>query len=316
MTVRRPLALLLCLFLSAGLSAFALSIALADDGYVSDDDDSPGPLDIARFGFFQEEGRDRLTVEIFEDIDPQHLDQQLNWVAIVLDDDVANNGVESVVFVKEQGGALVARLYGPGSVWPEEERYVADLEVVSDGPRALSVFVPPDRFRPYAPYEHWAAQTSFETIGEDDRGYPECNWEAPPPRPFPANGKCYDESSGVTPTFDPSPTTSPHTDPECAFDQSGCRNTYISIFRKDAAFTGRVHHARARCQRHRKVHLKRSVAGTDPIVGTDRTTTNGAWRVPLGATGGRYYAVTKRAERRAGDSWVACKRDRSITVSG
>ena len=64
---RRSLALLVLVALAASLSAFSLSIAFADDGFVTDEDDSPGPLDIERFGFFQEEDGGHLILDLYED---------------------------------------------------------------------------------------------------------------------------------------------------------------------------------------------------------------------------------------------------------
>ena len=315
----RSLALLVFVVLAATLSAFSLSIAFADDGFVMDDDDSPGPLDIERFGFFQEEGGGRLILELYEVFDPAVLDESLNWVGFVLEDDIADGEYERAVFVRNTGDQLVARLYRDGRTGSDAGTFIGDVGVQQTDPNTLEVFIPS---RQYAPFHHWYAQTAFETIGSDDRGYPECNWATPPPRPFPPMAKCKDETMGITPTFESSPTLTdsggPPTPPPCE-GQSQCKRTYITIHYRSQSgiFRGRVRSGQSsRCLDHRLVLLQRSVAGGEmTTIGRDRTTAEGFWRVPRAAGFGRYQALVTRAERPAGGgSTFKCRRSISITI--
>ena len=300
------------------MGAAVLSVAFADDGYVTDEDDSPGPLDIARFGFFQESSGGHLTVDLYEDLDPALLDEEHNWIGFILEDDIVNDGYVNAVFVKYAAGDLEAGLYGPGRGGPDSQRFIEDVEVEMVDADTVDVFLDD---REYAAFHHWYAQTSFETIGEDDRGYPGCNWEAPPPRPTPAVGKCLDESNSVQPTIDESPhptVTSTPSDPPCAFRQSQCRKRWVSIRYKEESgvFRGRVHTGENdRCLNHRRVLLERVLgAGDVKRVGSDETTHEGYWRVPLKVKTGRFRARVLRAEKDAGEFSLGCKSMVSVTI--
>ena len=312
---RRSLALLVCLLLGASLSAAALSVAFADDGYISDEDDSPGPFDIERFGFFQEEDGGHLTIDLYENLDPTLLDEQLDWIGFILEDDIVNDGYVQAVFVTYSGTDIEAALYGPGRGGPEESRFIKPVGVQLTDPNTLDVYIDDQQ---YAWFHNWYAQTSFETIGQDDRGYPECNWPSPPPRPFPPMAKCIDESNSVNPTIESpgptygTPTSSP--DPECAFKQSQCRKNYITIHRADRSFYGVVRNRRDNCVGDRKVVLRRP---NTSVVGRDVTNAEGKWRIPLGEAHGSYHALAREMDivNSAGGS-TTCHRLRSIDIEG
>ena len=307
----RSLALLVFVVLAATLSAFSLSLAFADDGFVLDEDDSPGPLDIERFGFFQEEGGGRLILDLYEDFDPSFLDESLNWVGFILEDDIADGYYERAVFVRRTDEGLVARFYRDGRAGSAPGTFIANVEVQVTDSDTLEVFIPS---RQYAPFHHWFAQTAFATVGEEDRGYPECNWPTPPPQPFPPRAKCIDESMGITPTFDQSPSPSDTGPPpvDC-FRRQACGRTHITIHRGDHFFRGRVVHHRRACAGDRKVVLKRA-DGT--IAGRDLTEVDGQWRVPLEETNRHYHAVAHEMEihRSDGNDSITCRRVRSITL--
>ena len=309
---KRSLALFLCLFLAASMGAAVLSVAFADDGYVVDEDDSPGPLDIARFGFFQESPGGHLTVDLYENLDPSLLDQEHNWIGFILEDDIVKDGYVNAVFVKYAEQGLEAGLYGPGRGGPDSQRFIENVDVQMTDENTLDVFLTP---RQYAAFHHWYAQTSFETIGQDDRGYTECNWDAPPPRPTPAVGKCLDETSSIYPTVDesPSPTvTSTPSDPPCAFRQSQCQRNYITIHRGDRGFYGVVKHRNEVCEA-RKVVLRRARDGK--VMGRD-VTGDGRWRIGLERAPASYYAVAKRAVYGTSDGDLVCRWERSLTIQG
>jgi hypothetical protein len=288
----RSLALIVFVVLAATLSAFSLSLAFADDGFVADEDDSPGPLDIERFGFFQEGDGGHLILDLYEDFDPSFLDQSLNWVGFVLEDDIADGEYERAVFIKRTEDGLVARLYRDGRTGSDAGTFIGDVGVQQTDPNTLEVFIPP---RQYAPFHHWYAQTAFETTGPDDRGYPECNWPTPPPRPFPPMAKCIDESMHITPTSESSP-------------------TYITIYRGEHSFSGVVRHKKNICEDERRVVLKRANGAT---VGKDVTDFEGRWRVRIDQANGDFYAFAREVSiARSHAEDVFCRRVRSIMIQG
>ena len=203
----------------------------------------------------------------------------------------------------------MAKLYGPGTGGPSDTRYIEDVEVQMTDANTLDVFLDE---RQYAWFHHWYAETAFETIGSDDRGYPECNWPTPPPRPSPPQAKCIDRSDSIAPTVNESPTSSPHTDPPCAFEPSGCRKNWVSIHYRDGreVFKGRVHtEQNKRCLNHRRVVLQRFVSGEPTVVGSDETTERGYWRIPSGDSDGKSYRVlVRKAVKPAGELTLICRR--------
>jgi hypothetical protein len=311
---KRSLALFICLLIAASISAFALTVALADEGYKFDEDDSPGPFDIERFGYFHGEGFDRLTLDFYEDLDPTLLDEQLDWVGFILEDDIVNDGYVNAVFVTFSDDELQAGLYSAGQGGPEPDRFVRPLEVQMTDANSLEVYLEPHQ---YAWFHHWFGQSSFETIGNDDRGFPDCNWATPPPRPYPPKAKCFDQTNSVPPYEEASPmpteeTPSSSPDPPCAFKQSQCRENYITIHRGAHSFYGVVHNRRDRCVGGRKVILR---TGFKVVVGKDMTNDEGKWRIPLEEANGSYYALATEFGVANSSGWsTTCHRMRSIDL--
>jgi hypothetical protein len=73
------------------------------------------------------------------------------------------------------------------------------------------------------------------------------------------------------------------------------------------SFKGQVVSEAARCEKQRKVFLKKKRPGKDRTVGTDRTNNAGNWNIHKSNPNGRYYAKIKRTAR--------CTGDRSPTVN-
>jgi hypothetical protein len=304
--------LLVFVVLAASLSAFSLSLAFADDGFVVDEDDSPGPLDIERFGFFRDADGGHLVLDLYEEFDASFLNESLNWVGFILEDDIADGEYERAVFVRNTGEGLVARLYSHGRTGSDPGTFIDNVVFHVTDPDLIEVVIPP---RQYAPFHHWYAQTAFETTGQDDRGYPDCNWPTPPPRPFPPMAKCIDESMGITPTFDGSPfptdTGGPPTPPPCD-GQSQCKKAYITIHRGDHFFRGVVRHPRNICEDERRVVLKRT---DGERIGSDVTDFQGRWRVWMEEADGDFYAFAREVSiARSHAEDVFCRRVRSITA--
>jgi hypothetical protein len=249
-------------------------------------------------------------------LDPSLLDDDYNWIGFILDDDIVGDGYIRAVFVKDTDDGLEAGVYGPGRGGPDPQRFIESADVEITGPDTLDVTI---TSRQYAAFHEWFAQTSFETIGADDRGFPECNWEAPPPRPTPIMGKCLDESDPVFPTVDesPSPThSSTPSDPPCAFRQSQCQRNYITIHRGEHSFYGVVRHRKDVCERARKVVLRNSETGETE--GRDKSDGEGKWRIRLDDAPDSYFAVAKEMSivTSHGGGDVTCRRERSITSEG
>ena len=123
-------------------------------------------------------------------------------MGFILEDDIADGEYERAVFVRNRGDYLEAALYSHGRTGSDPGTFIQNVSLHIVDSNTLDVIIPA---RQYAPFHHWYAQTAFETTGPDNRGYPDCNWSTPPPRPFPPIAKCIDESLGITPTFDESP---------------------------------------------------------------------------------------------------------------
>jgi hypothetical protein len=67
------------------------------------------------------------------------------------------------------------------------------------------------------------------------------------------------------------------------------------------SFKGQVVSEAAKCEKHRRVLLKKKRPGKDKTVGSDRTNNAGNWRIRKANPNGRYYAKIKRTRRCTGD---------------
>jgi hypothetical protein len=67
------------------------------------------------------------------------------------------------------------------------------------------------------------------------------------------------------------------------------------------SFKGQVVSEAAKCEKHRRVLLKKKRPGKDKTVGSDRTNNAGNWRIRKANPDGRYYAKIKRTRRCTGD---------------
>jgi hypothetical protein len=89
----------------------------------------------------------------------------------------------------------------------------------------------------------------------------------------------------------------------------------VTISTRAPAFHGKVKSDNHACEVHRKVKLFKERHGADKLLGHDRTSNRGRWKVELDPLrSGAYYArVKRRAEGTAGTIYV-CQRDRSRTL--
>jgi hypothetical protein len=87
----------------------------------------------------------------------------------------------------------------------------------------------------------------------------------------------------------------------------------IKYSRQAGAFSGAVGSKQHACVSHRKVTVYRKQGGSDPAVGSDRSSANGTWRVnPAGkVAAGDYYAKTPSANLGAKG---ICRAARSVTT--
>jgi hypothetical protein len=67
------------------------------------------------------------------------------------------------------------------------------------------------------------------------------------------------------------------------------------------SFKGQVVSEAARCEKNRRVFLKKHRPGKNRTVGSDRTNNAGNWRIQKANPNGRYYAKIKRTRRCTGD---------------
>ena len=166
---------------------------------VIDPDDSPGPLDLVYAQ--QRSSNDGRTLIFrlgtYEEWDAPTVEDVRNfrWIGVFFTHHRTTDGEWFRKLILEQDeGELTAKVYGRsvGGRPPQSEPLADNLRVWRPDLHSISVRFPA-RLLGKKPYR-WAANSSFETIGEDDRGYPECNWEAAFSRPVNDFGKCTDFS--------------------------------------------------------------------------------------------------------------------------
>ncbi|HVF54028.1 MAG TPA: hypothetical protein VNC78_10570 [Actinomycetota bacterium] len=80
-------------------------------------------------------------------------------------------------------------------------------------------------------------------------------------------------------------------------------------------FFGRVRSPLSRCERGRRVVVRKVTPGTDDFIGRDRTNRRGRWSVTAAHSAGSYYAKVRRKAFTAGGRRVVCRADRSRTIS-
>jgi hypothetical protein len=78
-------------------------------------------------------------------------------------------------------------------------------------------------------------------------------------------------------------------------------------------FSGKVVSVKTRCERHRKVNVRRRLEGPDALVGTAFTDRDGHWEVhPASTPTGTYYAkATRKVLRHNSDHLHVCKPETS-----
>ena len=79
-------------------------------------------------------------------------------------------------------------------------------------------------------------------------------------------------------------------------------------------FKGKVKSKKAKCERRRKVTVKRVQPGPDQVIGVDRSDGSGRWKVVVAgsAPSGQYFAVAKKRTLKSG---AVCKKGKSDTVA-
>lgn len=88
----------------------------------------------------------------------------------------------------------------------------------------------------------------------------------------------------------------------------------VSLDYSDSAFKGKVRSGRPKCEKNRKVKIKKMRPGRDRVVGRDRTNDRGKFRVRERNAKGRYYAkVSRRSRGRYGHTHI-CKKDASRPI--
>lgn len=88
----------------------------------------------------------------------------------------------------------------------------------------------------------------------------------------------------------------------------------VTIDHNTAGFHGAVNSAR-KCERQRKVLVKKVRKGPDMVVGRDRTSKTGRWFEPSENTPrGRYYAKVLKRVFTQNETQVTCRGDRSDVV--
>lgn len=120
---------------------------------------------------------------------------------------------------------------------------------------------------------------------------------------------------GSTPLLSPSPTEPPPPPPP-EFPPTPVRSRITIRFDEGAgAFKGAVSSKRARCERRRRVIVKRERSGDDRVLGATKTRLSGRWS--LGGfedPRGRYYARTPKKKVEANGVTLVCRAARSRTI--
>lgn len=171
-------------------------IASGHEGYVLDPENSPGPLDIERATERHSESGRRLILKIktYEAWENQTIDRSggLRWFAIAFNpDEDGGRSADRSLFIRYTDEGLEAKMYGKGFIWPSDDP-IGSGRVWRAGPKSVTVSFAHKLLGKAGSDYRWRAISSYETFGEDDEGFADCNWEMPPPRPYPATGKCTD----------------------------------------------------------------------------------------------------------------------------
>ena len=168
---------------------------------VTDLDDSPGPLDVVYAGQRATSDTVRFRITTFERWPTSVLGGGYRWLGVFIrTSPSANPYLRSwrKVFVTLEGdGDLRADVYGAGKGGaPDGKRRLGRGRVSRPDAHSVAIVVPQRLLGSDLSSLFWFASSSFETVGPDDEGFPDCNWEHFPPRPTHDWGLCFD----VTPS--------------------------------------------------------------------------------------------------------------------
>jgi hypothetical protein len=144
-------------------------------------------------------------------------------------------------------------------------------------------------------------QTTASPSPSPSESEEECEFEPAPPPICPEE----EESPSASPT--PTSTDEPEPTPEKRHSSS------ISIRYDDGTFFGRVRSA-AKCERERKVVLRKVRKGPNPIVGRKTTDRTGRWAIDRENARGRFYATVLRRVYTEGGTRHICRTAISKTI--
>jgi hypothetical protein len=164
---------------------------------LGDPNDSPGPLDIDSVSEHHSDGKIVITMKTYEPWANELIQRtgDIDRIDVLFNRD-EDGRVARYIYIDVIEGELLAEMYGEGLAYPEGDP-IAELEVRRPTARSLRVKVPPRSLGDIRHDYRWKAVTGYETIGENDEGYPDCNHEFPPPRPYPPTARCTDGARWV-----------------------------------------------------------------------------------------------------------------------
>ncbi len=130
---------------------------------------------------------------------------------------------------------------------------------------------------------------------------------------------------GGSPTGSPSPSGQPSTPPgqmtgspsptDSPSPSSDRARTRVTIDWRRGEFLGRVRSRVARCERGRRVILKRETRGEDVTEGTTKSNRRGGWQIAFKQPRGRFYAIAKaKTVTNAEGDTSRCRKGESKTI--